>query len=395
MLTNGDGNIVPRIALHPGEGAAFALDGDTYWISNAMDEVDDAFGTTIFSWDEPILLDYDTTSTIYTGFSASTKLFKTVPTGKQLAGWNTEADGSGTQYTVGASVPTAAIGQFIHLYAQWEDTPPAPPAPSGGSSTPTTPDPVITENPDGSTTTTETAEDGTVTATTAWDDGKQAVAVKSPEGEKTITVTTATGEKVADVNIPATPAAGKEFEDIKSGSWYEKAVETATGYGLFNGTSETKFSPDDGMTRAMLATVLYNLSGKPEYGTDAGAFNDVETGKWYEDPVDWAYKVGVTSGTSDTEFSPNQNITREQLVTMLYRYAEKIGAASNSKTAITGFPDGNKVAGFAKDAMEWAVAEGFISGRAQGGKNYIAPQDTASRAEVAAVLTRFVEYLKK
>ncbi len=274
---------------------------------------------------------------------------------------------------------------------------PKTPAPigGGGSPAPSTPDPVITENPDGSTTTTETAEDGTVTATTTWDDGKQAVAVKSPDGEKTITVTTATGEKVADVNIPATPAAGKEFEDVKSGSWYESAVDTATGYGLFNGTSETKFSPDDGMTRAMLATVLYNLSGKPEYGTDAGAFNDVETGKWYENPVDWAYKVGVTSGTSATEFSPNKDITREQLVTMLYRYAEKIGAASSSKTAITGFPDGNKVAGYAQDAMQWAVAEGFISGRASGGKNYIAPQGTATRAEVAAVLTRFVEYLKK
>jgi len=275
-------------------------------------------------------------------------------------------------------------------------TPVVPSGPSGGgSSTPTTPDPVITENPDGSTTTTETAEDGTVTATTTWDDGQQAVAVKSPEGEKIITVTTAAGEKVADVKLPAQPATPKVFEDVKDDGWYKNAVDTATGYGLFNGTSETKFSPNDGMTRGMLATVLYNLSGKPEYGTDAGAFNDVETGKWYEDPVDWAYKVGVTSGTSATEFSPNKDITREQLVTMLYRYAEKIGAASSSRKAITGFPDGNKVAGYAKDAMQWAVAEGFISGRAQGSKNYIVPQGTASRAEVATVLAKFVEYLKK
>ncbi len=80
---------------------------------------------------------------------------------------------------------------------------------------------------------------------------------------------------------------------------------------------------------------------------------------------------------------------------MLYRYAEKIGAASKSRKAITGFPDGSKVADYAQDAMQWAVAEGFISGRAQGGKNYIAPQGTATRAEVAAVLTRFVAYLKK
>ncbi len=272
-----------------------------------------------------------------------------------------------------------------------------PSGPSGGgSSTPTTPDPAPAPAPAPGEPVVETttAPDGAVTATTTWEDGKQAVAVKSPEGEKTITVTTATGEKVADVKLPAQPAEGKKFDDVRDG-WYKSAVNTVTGYGLFNGTSDTTFSPGDGMTRSMLATVLYNLSGKPAYGTDTNVFEDVEAGKWYEDPVDWAYKMGVTSGTSKTEFSPNKNITREQLVTMLYRYANLIGAGSDGKADITGFPDGSKVAGFAKNAMQWAVAEGFISGRAGGGKNYIAPQGTATRAEVAAVLTRFTEYLKK
>lgn len=234
-----------------------------------------------------------------------------------------------------------------------------------------------------------------MTATTTWEDGKKAIAVTSPEGAKSIIVSTAEGETIANIEIPAKPGDAKEFEDVKNGSWYKDAVDSATGYGLFSGTSATTFSPNDGMTRGMMVTVLHNLSGKPEYGTGVDIFEDINTGIWYEDPVGWAYKIGVTSGTSVTEFSPDDEITREQLVTMLYRYAEKIGAASNNRKAITSFPDGDKVTYYAQNAMQWAVAEGFISGRANGGKNYIAPQGTATRAEVAAVLTRFVEYLKK
>lgn len=242
---------------------------------------------------------------------------------------------------------------------------------------------------------TNTAPDGTVTTTTTWPDGQQAVDVKAPDGGKEITVTASDGGKMAEISIAANPGESKKFEDVKAGAWYEKAVDAATGYSLFNGTSETKFSPNAPMTRGMLATVLHNLSGNPEYGTGADVFDDVKDGIWYEDPVDWAYKIGVAAGTSATEFSPDQSITREQLVAMLYRYAEKIGAGSKNRTGLTSFPDSGKVAGYAKDAMQWAVAEGFISGRANGGRNYIAPQGTATRAEVATVLARFVEYLKK
>lgn len=255
--------------------------------------------------------------------------------------------------------------------------------------------PVVTENPDGSTTATETGSDGTVTATTVWEDGQKAVAVTTPEGEKTITVTAAEGEKMADVKIPADPGTGKEFEDVGSEDWFKDSVDSATAYGLFDGVSDTKFNPKGGMTRAMLATVLYNLSGSPEYGAGEGTFEDVEAGRWYEDPVDWAYKVGVTSGTSETAFSPNRDITREQFVAMLYRYAGKLGVDSGKRQALADFPDGNQVEDYAKDAMQWAVAEGLISGRVAGGQNYIAPKGTAIRAEAAAVLTRFVEYLKK
>ncbi len=311
---------------------------------------------------------YDNKQVVLTG--AAFTLPTPTHSGDDFLGWyyddETKLDGN-----------AIALSQDTVLTAKWETLPAA------------------SENPNFSTTTTETAPDGTVTATTTWSNGQQAVVVKSPEGDKTITVTTIAGEKVADVKLSAEPAAAKKFEDVKAGAWYEKAVGTATGYNLFSGTTKTQFSPNAPMTRGMLATVLYNLSGRPEYGTDVEAFNDVETGRWYADPVDWAYGAGVTSGTGASEFSPNMGITREQLVTMLYRYAKTIGSDSDIRVELTDFPDESKIARYAQDAMRWAVAEGFIFGRANGGQNYIAPQGAASRAEVAVILARFVEYLKK
>lgn len=244
---------------------------------------------------------------------------------------------------------------------------------------PVNPDPPITPSePTVETMTTEAGNTATVTTQTG--------------GDKAIEVKTPSGETVANIDLPADPGKGKTFTDVKG--WYEGAVDKATAYGLFNGTSETTFSPNSPMTRGMLATVLYNLSGKSQYGVGEGAFADVTKNIWYENAVDWAAKTGVTSGTSKTEFSPNRSITREQLVTMLYRYAKLIGADSKNSAGLEKFPDAGKVSNYAKEAMQWAVAEGFISGRANGGKDYIAPQGTATRAEVAAVLTRFVEYLK-
>lgn len=249
-------------------------------------------------------------------------------------------------------------------------TPPTPPTPIG----PTDPEPTVE---------TVTTESGNTATTTTQPDGGREIEVKTPSGEV-----------VAKVDLPADPGEGKKFADVKPGAWFEAAVDKATAYGLFNGTSETQFNPNRPMTRGMLATVFYNLSGKSQYGVGEGAFADVTKDIWYEDAVDWAAKTGVTSGTSEKEFSPNRSITREQLVSMLYRYAMLIGADTKKTAGLEKFPDAGSVSGYAKEATQWAVAEGFISGRANGGKDYIAPQGTATRAEVAAVLTRFAEFLK-
>lgn len=270
---------------------------------------------------------------------------------------------------------------------------PEPSGPSGGgaSVTPVPPEPSGSEP----IVETSTAADGTVTTTTTWPDGKEAVAVITPEGDAAITVTAPSGEIIAKVELPADLGAGKEFEDVEEGQWYKEAVSTVTAYGLFSGTSETKFSPNEPMTRGMLATVLHNLSGKPGYGVGDNSFDDVKPSAWYADPVEWAAQTNVVAGYGNGKFLPNKSVTREQLVTMLYRFARLIGAESVRENDLSGFQDTGRISNFAKDAMQWAVAEGIISGRSEGGKLYIAPLAAATRAEVAKVMARFAAYLQK
>lgn len=251
-----------------------------------------------------------------------------------------------------------------------------------GTESPTPPTPIGPSDPDPTVETVTTESGNTATVTT------------QPDGGREIEVKTPSGEVVAKVDLPADPGEGKKFADVKSGTWFETAVDKATAYGLFDGTSETTFSPNTGMNRGMVAQVLYNLSGTPGYGRGSGAFSDVSGGAWYKDAVDWASRSGVVAGVSETSYAPGRAVTREQLVTMLYRYAKAIGADASSSTEISNFPDGSAVSDYAQEAVKWAVAEKFISGRASGGKDYIAPQGTATRAEVAAILSSFVEFLK-
>lgn len=263
--------------------------------------------------------------------------------------------------------------------------PDTPPTPSGPSEEP---EPEPEPGPGEPTVETSTAPDGTVTTTTTWPDGKVAETVKAPGGGVAITVTSSAGETLAAVSLPAEPGEAKTFTDVKEGSWYKAAVDTATGLGLFAGTTETEFSPDSPLTRAMLVTVLHRLSGEAEFGVGDGAFTDVPAGSWYADAVDWANAAGVTSGTG-SGFSPEGRITREQLVTMLYRYAELIGADTKGRASLDKFQDSGSVSKYAAEAMEWAVELGLIQGR----DGNLVPQGNATRAEVAAVLTRFSAFL--
>ena len=176
------------------------------------------------------------------------------------------------------------------------------------------------------------------------------------------------------------------FTDVKSGSWYYDAVMFACEKGLFAGTSSTTFSPDAEMTRSMLVTVLHRLAGKPQSG--ATKFGDVEGGSWYADAVAWASSQGIVKGNEDGGFDPNGNITREQIATILYRYVKQAGKDTTASGNLSKFSDGSKVSDFAAEAMKWAVGCNLISGK-EGG--ILDPGGFATRSEVATMLMRFIK----
>jgi hypothetical protein len=139
------------------------------------------------------------------------------------------------------------------------------------------------------------------------------------------------------------------------------------------------------MTRAMLVTVLWRLEGSPKTYSYA-SFEDVGRNEWYTEAVAWASANGIVNGFSETEFAPNVSITREQMAAMLYRYAAFKGLEVNARADLSIYADADQISDYAKDAMSWAVAYGFIQGMTA---NTLAPQGTATRAQVATILMRF------
>lgn len=176
------------------------------------------------------------------------------------------------------------------------------------------------------------------------------------------------------------------FIDLCSSDWHYSYAIYAYENGLFSGTSATQFSPGTNMNRAMLATVLSRLNGIPNYIPSVG-FTDVEEGTWYADAVNWAALVGIVNGRGDGTFAPNDSVTREQLCTMLYRYARNyLGLDVSASADLSGFTDHTKVSSYAQDAVAWAVATGLVTGTST---TTLSPGGTATRAQVAAILQRF------
>ncbi len=183
------------------------------------------------------------------------------------------------------------------------------------------------------------------------------------------------------------------YFDVKPGSWYEQSVQYATEHGLMNGTGTNTFEPESTMTRAMLVTVLWRYAGAPKPG--ANPFTDVPNGKWYTDAVAWAAENGVVNGVGDGKFEPDGSVTREQMATILYRYAQKVGIDTSKHTELSAFPDANRVSAYARAPMQWIVAEGVIGGSRENGQDWLNPQGNATRAEVATILMRFIENVAK
>jgi len=181
------------------------------------------------------------------------------------------------------------------------------------------------------------------------------------------------------------------FTDVKEDDWFYSAVKYAVQNELFNGISETEFSPDTDMTRAMLVTVLYRLDGKPS-ATGANIFTDVEAGQWYTDAVVWASKNGIVNGYGDNLFGKDNPVTREQMAAMLLRYADYKKYDISKTNDLASYTDSGSISPYALGAMKWANAEGLITGRTA---STLAPAGTATRAEVATVLMRFAENVLK
>ena len=193
------------------------------------------------------------------------------------------------------------------------------------------------------------------------------------------------GQDDTDIPDSDTPLSAGVFTDLDSGAWYYDAVSDVVDQGLMKGVSGTSFAPDQQVSRSMLATVLYRMSGETWEGDRAG-FPDVEPNTWYSDAVDWANAAGVVKGYDTGLFGVNDNITREHLVTMLYRYWLHLGGDASVQTDLTAFADAGTVSKYAREAMAWAVAQGLIQGRPG---NLLAPAEGATRAELCTILVRF------
>ena len=276
---------------------------------------------------------------------------------------------------------------------------------------------VTTENADGSTSTKEVRKDGTEVKTETTTDGETNAEVKA-DGKAEVTIPVPDTEKVqmvvvtdengnityitevetndngvavtTDGNATVSVMSGnkKEFADVHHVEhWSEKSVDFVHILGLMNGTSENHFSPDVHLTRAMLVTVLYRNEGESAVNKSI-PFADVDMGSWYANAVVWAKQNGIVNGVTENEFSPDANITREQIATIMFRYAQHKGMDDVTLEENLHFADADEISEYAVSAMNWAVGTGLMKGKST---TTINPKDNATRAEIAAILQRFIE----
>jgi len=184
--------------------------------------------------------------------------------------------------------------------------------------------------------------------------------------------------------VPADTGIPTPYLDVPGKLWSSPAVRYVTERGVMNGTGGGMFTPEGRMTRAMFAAVLYRIAGEPETA-GGNPFTDVSDGRWYTDAVIWAAGEGIIGGYGDGRFGADDPVTREQLVTLLWRC---IGKPAAEDADLSAFADADQIGDWAADAMAWAVGAGILNGRDGG---MLAPKDTAARAEVAALIQRFCE----
>ena len=172
----------------------------------------------------------------------------------------------------------------------------------------------------------------------------------------------------------------EKFSDLTADAWYHDYVDYVLNAGIMNGTDDTTFEPDTMVSRAMAVTVLYRAAGCPEI-TEAATFEDVAADAWYADAIAWAQANKIAMGTSETTFEPDALVTREQMATFLWR-----AAGCPAVEIELSFEDAAEISAYATEAIMWAVSEGILVGD---GNNMVRPMDTATRVELAAIITRY------
>ncbi len=198
--------------------------------------------------------------------------------------------------------------------------------------------------------------------------------------------------------LPMTAAAADQFSadtselpfsDVVGSSWAYDSISFVYREGLMLGTADKTFAPDTTLSRAMLVAIMHRAEGSPA-PTTTPSFKDVKAGAWYTDAIAWAAENRIVLGYSQYAFGPDDLLTREQMVTILYRYANYAGKDTSDRADLTAFPDGSDTSSWALTAMQWAVAKELINGKGDG---KLDPQGTATREEVAAVMARFYEHI--
>lgn len=202
----------------------------------------------------------------------------------------------------------------------------------------------------------------------------------------TVTVTYAADTSINEPDVPLSELP-LPFTDVALGTWFREPVAYVYINNLMSGLGETTFGPDDLTSRSMIVTILHRLDEEPSVDS-AADFSDVLAGSWYQNAVNWGTSVGIIGGYGDGRFGPDDSVTREQLVAILYRYAQMKGYDVSGKSDYSRFVDADAVSSYAADAMSWAVSSGLITGTSD---TTLSPDGTASRAQVAMIMMRFCE----
>lgn len=218
-------------------------------------------------------------------------------------------------------------------------------------------------------------------------DGSSVFPSKISDTEYTFTMPSGNVTVIASFQPILTPDL---FTDIHKDDWFYGDVEYVLAHGLMSGVSASSFNPDGISSRTMLFTVLYNLEDKPKV-SGTSSFSDVQSGQWYTDPMIWAEGQGLLLGLGDGTAGITVQLTREQVMTILYRYAQMKGYDVTPSSNLSQFADADSVSDFARAALQWACGAGLI----QGYQDNLIPHDTATRAQLAAILRRFCESIAK